>query len=153
MTESSAAAPAVPGPEHERLEAFVGRWNTVGEVLAGPGAPAMPIEGVDSYEWLPGGYFLLHRVDVRIGGEPEEALEVIGWDAAGGSYFMHSYDGRGNAGTMRASVRGGVWTFRGDAARFTGGFGDGGRVLSGRWERREGSRWLPWMDVRLTRDG
>ncbi|MET0396040.1 MAG: DUF1579 family protein [Longimicrobiaceae bacterium] len=150
MTESGTPR---PGPEHRRLEAFVGRWETRGEVLAGPHGPAVPIAGVDSYEWLPGGFFLLHRVDVRMGGEPVEALEVIGHDADAGGYFMHSYDSQGSAGTMRASEQDGVWTFQGEAERFTGGFGDGGRVLSGRWERREGPEWIPWMDVTLTRAG
>jgi hypothetical protein len=106
---------------------------------------------VDTYEWLPGGFFLLHRVDVRIGGERVEAVEIIGWDASTGTYFAHSFDSRGNVESMRASVEGGVWTFLGEAERFTGGFGDGGRTLSGTWERRDGSRWLPWMDVRLTK--
>lgn len=151
MSDPDAARPSRPGPEHERLAAFVGRWKTRGEVRASGDSPALEIAGVDTYEWLPGGFFLLHRVDVRIGGERVEAVEVIGWDAAAGAYFAHSYDSRGNADTMRASVEGGVWTFLGKAERFTGGFSHGGRTLAGLWERREGSRWLPWMDVRLTR--
>jgi hypothetical protein len=144
---------ARPGPEHARLAPFVGRWSTAGEVLASPSSPALRIEGTDEYEWLPGGFFLLHRVDVRIGGERVQVLEVIGWDAERGSYFMRSFDSQGGAGVMEAAEREGVWSFEGDAERFTGGFGDGGRTLSGRWERREGDRWLPWMDVRLTKAG
>lgn len=127
---------ARPGPEHARLAPFVGRWKTAGEVLAGPSS-----------------FFLLHRVDVRIGGERVQVLEVIGWDAERGSYFMRSFDSQGGAGVMEASERDGVWSFAGDAERFTGGFGDSGRTLSGRWERREGDRWIPWMDVRLTKGG
>ena len=141
------------GPEHALLAPFVGRWSTAGEVLAGPSSPALRIVGTDEYDWLPGGFFLLHRVDVRIGGERVQTLEVIGWDAERGSYFMRSFDSQGGAGMMEAAERGGVWTFVGDAERFTGGFGDDGRTLSGRWERGEGERWLPWMDVRLTKAG
>lgn len=142
-----------PGPEHGRLAPFVGRWRTAGQVLASEGSPALRIDGTDEYEWLPGGFFLLHRVDVRIGGEPVRALEIIGWDAERGDYFMRSFDSQGNAGVMHAGVRDGTWTFQGDAERFTGGFGEDGGTLSGRWERREGGRWLPWMDVHLTREG
>ncbi len=140
-----------PGPEHRALEPFVGRWRTTGEVRPGAETPAIEIEGTDSYDWLPGGFFLLHRVDVRIGGQPAQALEVIGWDAGSGTYFMHAYDDHGNAGTMQMSVRDGVWSFVGDAERFTGGFSDGGRTLAGQWERRNGADWLPWMDIRLTK--
>lgn len=141
---------SAPGPEHARLAPFAGRWRTAGEVLATDSSPALEIAGTDEYEWLPGGWFLLHRVDVRIGGERVQALEVIGWDGA--SYFMRAFDSQGNVGEMQATVLEGVWTFQGDAERFTGGFGEDGRTLSGRWERREGDRWLPWMDVRLTKE-
>ena len=102
---------------------------------------------------MPGGFFLLHRVDVRIGGEPVEGTEVIGWDAAAGAYFFHAEDGGGTTGVMQGRMRDGVWTLTGESERFTGGFDDGGRTLSGLWERREGAEWLPWMEVRLTKRG
>lgn len=141
-----------PGPEHEALAPFVGRWRTRGEVRASGSTPALEIAGTDAYEWLPGGFFLLHRVDVRIGGDPVQAIEIIGWDAEAGTYFMRSYDSQGGTGEMTATVAGGVWTFTGDAERFTGEFGEGGRTLSGHWQRREGADWCPWMDVHLTKD-
>jgi hypothetical protein len=147
------AQPPRPGPEHERLASFVGRWKTAGQVLASGSAPALEIAGIDEYEWMPGGFFLLHRVDVRIGGERVQALEIIGWDAKRGRYFMRSFDSQGGTAEMHASVRDGTWTFDGDAERFTGAFSDGGETLSGRWERRDGERWLPWMDVRLKKAG
>jgi hypothetical protein len=139
--------PPRPHPAHARLEPFVGRWRTRGHVLEGNAE----IVGTDSYEWLPGGHFLLHRVDVRIGGERVEALEVIGWDMERGEYFMHAYDSHGVHGTHRASVRDGTWTFEGDDERFTGSFGERSTTLSGRWERREGGEWIPWMDIHLTK--
>lgn len=142
------AAPR-PGPQHARLAPFVGRWQTAGRVLADASSPEMEIAGTDSYEWLPGGFFLLHRVDVRIGGERVQALEVMGWDAGRQVYVARSYDDRGNEEVMHGTLRDGTWTLLGDASRFTGGFGEGGGTLAGRWERREGDRWLPWMEVRL----
>jgi hypothetical protein len=140
-------------PRDGKLEAFVGRWRTEGRVRAGPWGPEVPIAGTDGYEWLPGGFFLLHRADVSIGAERVEVFEVIGRDAAGEGWFMHAYDSRGSAGTMRATLSGETWTFQGDGERFTGGFGEDGRVLSGTWELRQGAEWVPWMDVRLTREG
>lgn len=138
-----------PGPQHEALATLVGRWRTAGRVLAGPSTPEQEIAGIDTYEWLPGGFFLLHRVDVLIGGERVQALEVIGWDAERDAYFAHAYDDRGGREVMRAAFRDGTWTFLGDASRFTGSFGEGGATLAGRWERREGDEWVPWMEVRL----
>lgn len=153
MSDTSTTQPPRPGPEHAALAPFVGRWSTAGQVLASGSTPALEIVGIDEYEWLPGGFFLLHRVDVRIGGERVQALEIIGPDAGRGTYFMRSFDSQGGTAQMQATVRDGTWTFAGDAERFTGAFSDGGGTLSGRWERRDGDDWLPWMDIRLTKDG
>lgn len=58
-----------------------------GVVLEGPSGPATRITGTDAYEWLPGGFFLLHHVDVHVGDEKVDAFEVIGgYDAATGTY-------------------------------------------------------------------
>lgn len=146
---SGAAAAPRPGPELERLAPFVGRWETRGEVLASPSAPAMAFAGTDTYEWLPGGFFLLHRVDVQMGEERVQALEVIGWNADRGAYVARSFDHRGGEEVMHATLLDGAWTFTGDASRFTGRFDERGTTLSGRWERRAGEQWLPWMEVRL----
>jgi Protein of unknown function (DUF1579) len=61
-----------PGSEHERLEALVGRWKTEGWTTGGSGTPAARIDAVDDYEWLPGGFALLHRVDARVGDQTVE---------------------------------------------------------------------------------
>jgi hypothetical protein len=38
--------------------------------------PPIPVVGTDTYEWLPGGHFLVHHVDVVIGHEPVQAVET-----------------------------------------------------------------------------
>jgi hypothetical protein len=48
----------------ERLHAIAGRWDTSGYVI---GEPRIPVVGTDTYEVLPGGFFLSHRVDVTVG--------------------------------------------------------------------------------------
>jgi hypothetical protein len=48
------------GPEHKRLAALIGRWKTDGSTREMPGAPAVTIDAVDAYEWLPGGFAVLH---------------------------------------------------------------------------------------------
>lgn len=144
--------PAGPGPEHRRLDAFVGRWNTEGVVRATADAPELRFTAVDRYEWMEGGWFLLHHVDARMGDGRLTALEVIGYDPASGTYPMRSWDSQGNAGAHTGTLHDGVWTFAGATERFTGRFGPGGGTLSGTWERSAGGEsWEPWMDVILTR--
>lgn len=143
---------SAPTAGHAALDAFVGTWRTEGEVRATPDAPAFRFTAVDRYEWMPGGFFLLHHVDARMGETRLTALEVIGYDPAADVYPMHSYDSTGNAGTHQGRLRGATWTFTGAAERFTGAFGRDGATLSGLWERSaDGATWEPWMDVTLTR--
>ena len=89
------------GHEYRQLSRFAGRWHTQGH-MPQPGGD-IPVRGTDTYEWLPGGYFLLHRVDVMVGNDKNETTEIIGWDAAANRYTMQHYDNKGNSGFMKAN--------------------------------------------------
>ena len=109
----TAARAATPRPELKRLDALLGTWKSQGRTVPSPADPGVTIAGTDTYEWLGGGFFMVHRVDVRIGDEPVEAIEIIGdYDPSKGTYAMRSFDSQGNVATMQASVSDdGVWTF------------------------------------------
>ena len=79
------------------------------------GEVPVPVTGTDIYEWLPGGFFLIHHVDVVIGEQTIQAIELIGeYDPANDSYTARSYDNQGNITIMRARVdKHGTWTFTG----------------------------------------
>jgi hypothetical protein len=62
-----------PSPQTQRLDALVGRWRSGGHIV---GDAPVPITGTDIYEWLPGGFFLVHHVDVKIGQQQVQALEI-----------------------------------------------------------------------------
>jgi hypothetical protein len=165
-THGRHSAPA-PSPETQRLGALVGRWRSEGHVVA---EVPVPITGTDIYEWLPGGFFLLHRVDVMIGQERVQALELIGeYDPATDSFTARSHDNLGSVTVMRARVdEQGVWRFTGGgdvaAVARPASSGAGGAVrstltvkadrsgMTARWERSDdGARWQPWMDMVFTR--
>ena len=159
-----------PGRELKRLGILVGRWRTEGRVLGDESTPEAPIIGTDTYRWLGGGYFLIHDVDVVVGAQKVEAIELIGeYDQASGAYVARSFDNRGSVVDMSVRVDDeGVWTFSGgpevapaaqsgsnvptERVRSTLVIGEGGQTMSALWERSpDGNRWLPWMDVRFTR--
>ena len=152
----------------ERLHAIAGRWKTAGHMI---GDPRVRVVGTDTYEVLPGGYFMVHHVDVTIGEQPVRAIEVIGEsDAAGGGYVARSFDSEGNAELMRVTIdEDGVFHFAGgpdiaaaaqptDAStarvRSTLAVAEDRRSMSALWERSEdGITWHPWMDISFTRSG
>jgi hypothetical protein len=149
--DDSRAPIAAATPDLARLAPFVGTWETEGEVLGGAAGRPAKFRARDSYEWLPGGHFLLHQFEAEMPDGTVEGMEVIGATATPATYAMHSYDSTGQASVMEGRVEHDVWTFAGENVRFTGGFRDGEREFAGRWELRagEGGEWEPWVDVRL----
>jgi Protein of unknown function (DUF1579) len=156
-----------PGPETRRLGALVGRWRSEGHVIADP---PVPITGTDIYEWLPGEFFLVHHVDVVVGDQPVQALEIIGeYDPATDSFACRAYDNEGSVTLMRARVDDqGVWTFSGGgdvaqaalpesaaqpgAVRSTLTVSADRNTMTAMWERTDDqSVWQRWMDMTSTR--
>jgi hypothetical protein len=141
--------------EQERLEALVGRWRTEGWTRETAEVPAARIEAVDTYEWLPGRFALLHSVDARVGEKRVEGAEIIGWDPARGAYLTQYFGSDGpNAYEASLAEEDGalVWRMRSPADRFTGTFSDDGNTITGHWEQLDSEEnWQPWMEVTLTR--
>jgi Protein of unknown function (DUF1579) len=82
-----------PSAEIQRLHLFVGKWNTEGETHASADAPAVKVTGVNTYEWMTGKFFLVHRADGHMGNEELNTLEFIGYDASSQMYTCHSFVG------------------------------------------------------------
>jgi hypothetical protein len=87
---------------NERLSPIAGRWKTSGWVI---GDPRLPVEGTDIYEVLPGGHFLVHHVDVTVGGRKVRAIEIIGEpDPESDAYLARSFDSEGNFEVMKLRI-------------------------------------------------
>ncbi|MEU4703759.1 DUF1579 family protein [Nonomuraea dietziae] len=138
------------------LDALAGHWRSRGQTVATASEPAIDVAGTDTYTWLAGGHFLIHRVDVRMGEERVEVIEMIGpYDEASRTCPMRSFDSHGGFVTMLARVDdGGVWTFEGETERATLTIAEDGGAMAAAWERRgEDATWRHWMDMAFTREG
>jgi hypothetical protein len=138
--------------EYDQLDKFVGKWSTVGKIPVSDTTPEIKISGTDTYEWLPGKFFLLHKVDVNVGDDKNKTFEIIGFDWQKYLYTMQYYDNKGNSGFMTANCNDGVWTFIGENLRFTDGFKNHDKVFSGIWEQStDGENWTHLMDITMLR--
>lgn len=132
------------------LRKLVGKWNTTGSLFQQDGSPSIPVEGIDTYSWLPGEFFLLHTADVKIGEERNQTHEIIGYESGKDCFFTHYFDSKGESGTMIIMVREPLWVIQGGTLRFTGGFLDQEQTFSGVWEQlKEGDGWVHFMEIRL----
>lgn len=144
-------------PLHPRraLDVFVGRWTVEGQSFAAgqdpsdPRAGAVRWVGEESYEWLPGGAFMLHRWDAMVGTFAFKGVMVLGHDPGeeGGCYFSHLYDNGGAHAAYRVTTDGDRWTFSEPATRATIALLDGGQRMHVVWDWKNGGPdWLPLCD-------
>jgi hypothetical protein len=159
---ASTPKPQLPEPssEHRLLEAFIGKWHAEGMSYAegqradDPLASGVRWTSEESYEWLPGRFFVLHRWDAMAGERVFKGAEVIGYGEKQGSYFTRFFDNAGNHPEYRARVEGNVWTFTEPVTRATVTVSDDGNRMHFNWEwRNDGSDWLPLCDRTATRIG
>jgi hypothetical protein len=130
---------------------------------------SIPITGTDIYEWLPGGFFLVHHVDVMIGEQRVQAIELLGEYPIMDTFTGRAYDNQGDVTILHAKVdERGVWTFTGGgdvAATGRPATADASGVvrstltispdrgsMKANWERTDdGATWQPWMDMTFIR--
>ncbi len=144
--------PPKPGPEHKLLDVFIGKWINEGHTVASASAPAVEILTSDVYEWMPGGFFVLHTAYGRIGNMDVGGTEIIGYDAASKKYRTDFFDSQGNVSTEELTVRGDTWTWKGETTRTTATFTDNGKTQTAHHERLDDEgNWVPSMEVTLTK--
>ena len=141
-----------PGPEHELLDVIIGKWINEGHTVATADAPSVKTLTSDVYEWIPGGFFVLHTAYGRVGNLDGGGIEIIGYDAESETYRTHFFDSQGNTITEELTIQGDTWTWQGENTRCTGVFSDHGKTLTAHHERSaDGVNWVPAMDVTLTK--
>jgi hypothetical protein len=140
------------GSEHQRLQTIIGKWINRGHTVAGPGAPAVDILTSDVYEWMPGGFFVLHTAYGLIGDIGVGGTEIIGYDPASQSYFGTFYDSQGNILHEKLEIEGNTWRWLGERTRATGTLSDDGMTMPVLHERSaDGVNWTPSMEIVLTK--
>jgi Protein of unknown function (DUF1579) len=149
---------ALPGLEHRRLGVFLGTWHTTGEVAAAASTPAARVDAIDTYEWYPGEFFLIHHADGRVGDEVIKSIEIMGYDPERQCYFAPFFDSSGGFGTEDIHLNGNTWTWRGSNVmgvrehRCIAVVSEDGKTVRARHEKSEdGEHWALWMDVTLKR--
>ena len=137
-------------PEHDLLNSLIGKWMTEGETIPNDASPALKIQASDIYEWVPGGFFVVHTAYGRIGEQSVGGVELIGYDQRAGVFRTHFFDSQGNVSTQELTFRDAVWTWRGAHTRARGVLSKDGTAMPTRHEwSDDGEVWRPSMDVTL----
>ena len=136
----------------ETLDFLIGKWKTSGEVKADGPNPAFTFQGTDTYEWILNKKFIRHKVDVTMGHDKVQAMEIIGgFDEKNKTFKMRSFDNHGAFTEMDAHIdEEGVLQISGPGMR-SQLHKQSQNMMTASWQRLVDSKWVPWMDLQLAK--
>jgi|SRR5690349_4531539 len=98
--EATPPPPPQPAPELKQLDYLVGTWKLSGMTEEGPMGPPAQMTGTETFEWLPGGFFLVHHWEGSIdmgarGTMPDVGYEFFDYDPETSKFRSHYFSSFG----------------------------------------------------------
>ena len=135
--------PQLPAPDLalKRLEKLVGTWNMTGRTLD---SDVDNITGWNTFEWLPGGFFLKSFGEINFKGDLIQSLEMIGYDPSTQTFPSSVYSNMdGRALPYSWDVQDNSIRHSDASSQYTGTFSEDGKTLSGGWRPKQGEKESP----------
>jgi hypothetical protein len=71
-----------PGPEHKKLQPFVGDWTFTAKLWTDPSQPPAEAKGTIQRQWIMGGRFIQETAKGECHGKTIEGMGLLGYDSA-----------------------------------------------------------------------
>jgi hypothetical protein len=111
-------APPKPGPEVQQLGKFVGEWTTVGTVKPGPMGPGGKVTGIESCEWVSGGYAVLCKETAIIPGIGKLTdVALMSYDPGAKDYVFFQVNDAGEMWIARGTNDGDTWIWTSESTK------------------------------------
>jgi len=150
-----------PGPEHQKLQYFVGKWSTTGEMKTNPFSPGGKMTASDSCDWFQGGFAVVCHSEGKGPAGPMKSLGIMGYNSDQKVYTYYGLDNTGMVmmSAAKGTVKGDVWTFLDEGTM-------GGQPYTSRFTLKTGSpnsytfswelqgqdkKWMPILEGTSTR--
>ena len=107
-----------PGPEHQKLNIWVGDWTFEGEAQATPLGPAGRFAGKSTVRPILNGFFVEFRGESKGPKDPGgtfRSIEVDGYDAVNKRYTWNDFGNDGSANSVTYTIDGTTVTYSGTA--------------------------------------
>jgi hypothetical protein len=111
--QTPAPAAAKPGPEHQRLEYFVGKWTTEGEMKPGPMGPGGKMIATDTCEWFEGGFAVVCHSTGKSPAGPSKSVGILSYSNEEKVYTYYGVENSPMTMTTvsKGKVSGDTWTY------------------------------------------
>jgi hypothetical protein len=140
-----------PDAALQRFDVLIGTWDMIGHTLD---AEEDNITGQNTFEWLPGGFFLKSSGNIDFMGTKLWSMEIIGYNAVTQTFPSKVYSSMtGEMLDYGWNIQGNIVTHWDSTSKFTGTLSDDGNTLIGGWRPNEGEENSPGStyDVVMTR--
>jgi hypothetical protein len=104
--------------EESNFKRLVGIWKTTGDIKSGQ--ENLKLIGIDSYELILDGNYILHKADVKMGNDRSETLEIIKLDNSFDKAIMQYFNTKGEDGIMYSSIINNEFRIEGNGLKFNG---------------------------------
>ena len=106
------SGPPKPGPEHQKLAYFVGKWASEGEMKPSPLGPGGKFTSTETCEWFAGGGFaVVCHSDGKMLEGTMKGLGITGYDLGEKTYTYFETNTLGENIFSRGTVEGDTWTW------------------------------------------
>jgi uncharacterized protein DUF1579 len=148
-----------PGPEHKKLDIFVGSWTLDGDMKPGPMGPGGKVEEKEKCEWMEGGSYLICHFDYKSPMGNGVGLSVMGYSNDDKAYTYREFTSDGEFTDSRGQIDGDTWTWTSDEkmgtmtmkGRFTIKFTSATSYNFGFEMSQDGTKWMNMMDGKATK--
>ena len=105
------SGPPTPGPEHQKMAYFAGKWDIEGDMKPSSFGPGGKFTTKQSCEWFAGNFALVCHSDTSMPTGSVQGLSILAWDPNAKTYTYFSTNSSGQGGFSRGTVEGDTWTW------------------------------------------
>ena len=104
---------AKPGPEHDRLAYFVGKWTAEGEIKPGPMGPGGKFTSSDDCKWFEGQFSVVCHSEGKMPNGPSKSIGILGYSPEEKVYTYYGVDNTNMtmASVPKGTVQGKTWVY------------------------------------------
>ena len=148
-----------PGPEHKRLDFFVGSWTLDGDIKPGLMGPGGKMAETYKCGWMEGGFYLVCHTDFKGAMGSGVGIYYMGYSTDDKAYTYREFNSWGEFTDARGSVDGDTWSWINDMKMGT-------MTIKGRFTMKilsptsynfsyetspDGTKWTTVMDGKATK--
>src|SRR5438270_4734333 len=84
-----------PGPEHKKLDVFIGSWRLDGDMKPSPMGPGGKMSEKQKCEWMEGGFYLVCHADYQSSMGNGVGLSIMGYSNEDKAYTYREFSSDG----------------------------------------------------------